>query len=218
MLKKKKDKDQKSKKGREGESKEDEKDKSNVGKVYNDYVNSLLNAILNGEPITDKILSRVVRQARTELYVSDVRAGLIKACLVRKNNKYKEVIKMGLNKDNHDAAYLCGRLFAVLEKIQKDSVPGVKLNRTVKDTYFTSASATPAAIFARMIPPSPKHLAKIDNAGAVRCPANTVTDIMNDIAAFPKTLSLEEQAECSLGYYQQNKDLYTKKTEKQEEN
>lgn len=218
LLKKKKDKDQKSKKGREDESKEDEKDKSSVGKVYNDYVNSFLNAVLNGAPIPVKILSRVVRQARTDLFVSDVRAGLIKACLVRKNNKYKEVIKMGLNKDNHDAAYLCGRLFAVLEKIQKDSVPGVKLNRTVKDTYFTSASATPAAIFARMVPLSQKHLAKIENEGAVRYLDNLVTDIINDIAAFPKTLSLEEQAEFILGYYQQNKDLYTKKTEKQEEN
>ena len=183
-----------------------------------DYTQSFLDAILNGSPFPVKILSAAVRRVRTDFYVSDVRAGLIKACLVRKNNKYKEVIKMGLNKDNHDAAYLCGRLFAVLEKIQKDSVPGVKLNRTVKDTYFTSASATPAAIFARMIPLSQKHLAKIENEGAVRYLDNLVTDIINDIAAFPKTLSLEEQAEFILGYYQQNKDLYTKKTEKQEEN
>ena len=92
------------------------------------------------------------------------------------------------------------------------------MNRTVKDTYFTSASATPAAIFARMVPLSQKHLAKIENEGAVRYLDNLVTDIINDIAAFPKTLSLEEQAEFILGYYQQNKDLYTKKTEKQEEN
>lgn len=183
-----------------------------------DYTQSFLDAILNGSPFPVKILSAAVRRVRTDFYVSDVRVGLIKACLVRKNNKYKEVIKMGLNKDNHDAAYLCGRLFAVLEKIQKDSVPGVKLNRTVKDTYFTSASATPAAIFARMVPLSQKHLAKIENEGAVRYLDNLVTDIINDIAAFPKTLSLEEQAEFILGYYQQNKDLYTKKTEKQEEN
>ena len=186
--------------------------------IPSDYAQSFLDAILNGSPFPVKILSAAVRRVRTDFYVSDVRAGLIKACLVRKNNKYKEVIKMGLNKDNHDAAYLCGRLFAVLEKIQKDSVPGVKLNRTVKDTYFTSASATPAAIFARMVPLSQKHLAKIENEGAVRYLDNLVTDIINDIAAFPKTLSLEEQAEFILGYYQQNKDLYTKKTEKQEEN
>lgn len=182
------------------------------------YVECFLEAILNGARFPVKILSAVVRRTRTDNYVSDERAGLIKACLIRRNNKFKEVIKMGLNKDNHDAAYLCGRLFAVLEKIQKDSVPGVKLNRTVKDTYFTAASATPAAIFARMVPLAQKHLAKIENEGAVRYLDNLVTDIINDIAAFPKTLSLEEQAEFILGYYQQNKELYTKKTEKQEEN
>ena len=112
---------------------------------------------------------------------------------------------------------MCGRLFAVLEKIQKDSASG-KLNKTVKDTFFTSASATPAVIFARMIPLAQKHLAKIESEASARYLDNLVTDIVDNIDAFPKTLSLEEQAEFILGYYQQNKDLYTKKTELKEEN
>lgn len=185
--------------------------------ITSDMAQDLLSCILNGAPIPVRILSAAVRRIRTDLYTSDVRAGIIKAALLRKNEKYKEKITMALNKQNHDAAYLCGRLFAVLEKIQKDSVSG-KLNKTVKDTFFTSASATPAVIFARMIPLAQKHLAKIENEASARYLDNLVTDIVDNIDAFPKTLSLEEQAEFILGYYQQNKDLYTKKTELKEEN
>ena len=173
--------------------------------------------ILQGASIPTRILGAAVRRIRTDLYVGDIRAGLIKAALLRKNEKYKEKITMALNKQNRDAAYLCGRLFAVLEKIQKDSVSG-KLNRTVKDTFFTAASATPAVIFARMIPLAQKHLAKIENEAAVRYLDNLLTEIVDAMDVFPKTLSLEEQAEFILGYYQQTKDLYTKKTENKEEN
>lgn len=185
--------------------------------ITSDMAQALLSCILNGAPIPVRILSAAVRRIRTDLYTSDVRAGIIKAALLRKNEKYKEKITMALNKQNHDAAYLCGRLFAVLEKIQKDSASG-KLNKTVKDTFFTSASATPAVIFARMIPLAQKHLAKIESEASARYLDNLVTDIVDNIDAFPKTLSLEEQAEFILGYYQQNKDLYTKKTELKEEN
>ena len=40
-------------------------------------------------------------------------------------------------------AYLCGRLFAVLEMIQKVSLNN-SINRTIKDAYFASASSTPS--------------------------------------------------------------------------
>ena len=41
---------------------------------------------------------------------------------------------MALDIENNNQAYLCGRLFAVLEKVQSDALPG--LNRTIKDSYF----------------------------------------------------------------------------------
>lgn len=177
-----------------------------------DIVQGLLMSILQNRPIPYKILALAVRRIRTDLYVDDVRAGLLKAALLRKNEKYKEKITMALNKENHDAAYLCGRLFAVLEKIQKDQ--GNKLNKTIKDSFFTAASATPAVTFARLIPLSQKHLAKVEREGNAHYLNMLATDIIDNIQAFPKTLSLEEQAEFILGYYQQNKDLYTSKTDK----
>lgn len=183
--------------------------------IPSDYAICFLDAILNGARLPVKILSAAVRRVRTDCKTDGTRAGIIKACLVRKNKKYKEKIKMGLNTENHDAAYLCGRLFAVLEKIQIVAAGG-ELNRTVKDTYFTSASATPAAIFARMIQLSQKHLAKIENKTYAKRLDDLVKGIVDNLESFPKTLSIEEQAEFILGYYQQ-KDFYIKKSDKKEE-
>ena len=80
-----------------------------------------------------------------------VRAGIIKACINRKDrySKNKEEIKMALDIENNNQAYLCGRLFAVLEKVQSDALPG--LNRTIKDSYFASACANPSTVFPKLI-------------------------------------------------------------------
>ena len=185
--------------------------------VSADMAQSLLSAVIEGVPIPQNILIAAVRRVKTDRKINDVQAGLVKACLRRRNKKYKEKLTMALNESNHDAAYLCGRLFAVLEKIQQEA-SGNKLNKTVKDTYFASAAATPAVIFARLMQLSQKHLAKLESQARETYFNKLVTDIVDELDIFPKTLSLEEQAEFLLGYYQQNKVFYTKKSEDKEEN
>lgn len=48
---------------------------------------------------------------------------------------------MALDLENKNQGYLCGRLFAVLEKIQEDAQPGI--NSTIKDRFYGAASVTP---------------------------------------------------------------------------
>jgi len=52
--------------------------------------------------------------------MNDVRMGIIKAYINREDrlNGRKEEIQMSLDNSNTNPAYLCGRLFAVLEYIQ----------------------------------------------------------------------------------------------------
>lgn len=52
---------------------------------------------------------------------------------------------MGLEETCNDTAYILGRLFSVLESIQKEANQGI--NATIKDRYFNSACATPASVF-----------------------------------------------------------------------
>ena len=110
---------------------------------------------------------------------------------------------MALDRTNQNPAYLCGRLFAVLEGIQQRA-SNYSLNRTIKDAYFASASVHPAAIFPKLIILAQYHLAKLDNSYFAD------QEIMELIAGlgneFPDMLSLKDQGIFMLGYYQQKAD------------
>ena len=115
---------------------------------------------------------------------------------------------MSLNPENKDPAYLCGRLFAVYEKIQQDSSGG-DLNRTIKDSYFTSACARPSAIMTKLSQLAQNHLRKLEDKTKIYY-NKLIAEIMDGLeGAFPQTLDLDSQGKFIVGYYQQNKMLYT---------
>ena len=89
---------------------------------------SVFGAIINGTHYPESLLENAVRRMKTDKSVNYVRAGIIKACINRKDrySKNKEEIKMALDIENNNQAYLCGRLFAVLEKVQIESVKGYR--------------------------------------------------------------------------------------------
>ena len=88
------------------------------------------------------------------------RAAIIKAYLL-KNGNIREEITMALNEDSNNTAYILGREFAVLEAIQEEANPGI--NATIKDKYFNSACATPAAIFPILFKLKNSHIKKMNN-------------------------------------------------------
>ena len=114
---------------------------------------------------------------------------------------------MALDKENINQAYLCGRLFAVLEKIQQNASGG-NLNRTIKDSYFASACAKPAAVFPKLLKLAQYHLNKDEYAKK----NNILTgEIMDKLCGeFPQTLPLNEQGKFIIGYYQQYQDFFKK--------
>lgn len=108
---------------------------------------SVIRSILTGTTYPQSLLMAIINRIRADQTVNYLRAALIKACLVRKyriTNKSMEVT-MALNKESTNIAYLLGRLFAALEKAQKDAIPGA--NTTIKDRFYGSASATPRTVF-----------------------------------------------------------------------
>lgn len=115
---------------------------------------------------------------------------------------------MALDLGEKNPAYRCGRLFAVLEKIQQDSAQG-KLNTTIVDGYFASACSRPATVFPKLVELSNHHLRKLEDK-SVNFYKRLIGEIMSEIGTFfPATLDLEEQGRFILGYYQQNQSLYT---------
>ena len=75
-----------------------------------------------------------IRADQGERKLSWGRTAILKAYLIRNTNWKEGVNYMGLNKENSEQPYLLGRLFAVLEFIQKDTNPGIKA--TIRDRYF----------------------------------------------------------------------------------
>lgn len=143
--------------------------------------------------------------------VGRIRAALLKAILNRKNRIYKSnerEIKMALDTENTNIGYLCGRLFAALEKIQKDA--NDETNSTIVDRYYGAASTTPVLVFSRLMDLSNHHLGKIENLGLVVARKKLLQEIFDKFpsSGFPRHLSLDDQSRFAIGYYQQTQDFY----------
>lgn len=195
--------------------------KSSNDKVSPALMAKLLDAILNGTAYPDTLLAAVVRRVKTDsdeennsfVKMNNVRMGIIKACINRsaRLNGKQEEIKMSLDVENTNPAYLCGRLFSKLEEIQSRAA-GDQLNRTIKDAYFASAATRPAVVFPRLISLSQHHLAKLDDKTAYYMNKD-VSEIISMMGnEFPSNLSLKEQGKFMLGYYQQRNLRFEKKS------
>jgi len=124
-----------------------------------------------------------------------------------------------LDVSNVSPPYLCGRLFAVLESVQQNAIPGI--NTTIADKYFATACSAPASIFGTLLRSSQAHLSKLrrdeSRKGAYYALDRRMQDIMEKLEGFPKTLSLTDQALFSLGYYQQKAADRRERTQRSEE-
>ena len=115
---------------------------------------------------------------------------------------------MSWNTENKNPAYLCGGLFAIYEKIQRDSVEGT-LNTTIKDSYFSSACSRPSVVFPKLARLANNHMRKLDTNATVFY-SKMIQELVDGLdGEFPKTLSLDDQGRFIIGYYQMNQKLYT---------
>ena len=181
--------------------------KSSTEKVNPSLFASVFESALYNKPYPQSILATIVRRAKTDKEIDKVKAGVIKAYLMRNE---KEEMTVALNRGNQDQAYLCGRLFAVLERIQEQAAGG-KLNSTIKDRYFASATSKPASVFPTLIKLEQHHLKKLPEGSQVFY-SKIVSEIMDGLEnEFPTLLSLTNQGKFIVGYYQQTQAFYTKK-------
>lgn len=117
---------------------------------------------------------------------------------------------MALDINNTNQAYLCGRLFAVLEKIQRISLNGNEINRTIKDAYFASAASKPSLVFPKLLSLSQNHIKKLNDGNKVFY-SKMVQEIISKIdGEFPDTLMLTDQGKFMIGYYHQVQAFFEK--------
>lgn len=166
---------------------------------------SLMRAILEGTPYPESLYSAVLRRIRADRTINYLRACIIKGTLTR---NHQLTIPYMLDPTHPETAYHLGRLFALLEKAQTDALGD--LNSGIRDKYYSSASATPASVYPRILRTLPHHLAKLSQGSKIYL-EKLIQEVMNQFSEFPNQLDLKQQGIFAIGYYHQRKDLFTKK-------
>lgn len=174
---------------------------------------AVVKSVFQGIPYPESLYQACIRRIKAEQSLTIARAAIIKAYLNRKNNNSK--INVMLDKENKNQGYLCGRLFAVLDKIQEDA-NGI---HSIRERYMNSASSTPSAVFATILNLSSHHLEKL-NAGSQVYYEKLKQEIIDKLEAigFPAHLDLQDQGRFFVGYYHQRQDFFKSKEEKQQNN
>jgi CRISPR-associated protein Csd1 len=170
---------------------------------------AVIRSIMQELPYPETLFASCIRRIRADQGVYITRAAIIKGYLNRLNNNHQKITAM-LDKENTNQGYLCGRLFATLEKIQE------RANKihSIRERYMNAASATPAAVFATLLNLSVHHAEKLDRGGQVFF-EKLKSEILEKISpeGFPSHLDLNDQGRFFVGYYHQRQELYNGKSD-----
>lgn len=175
---------------------------------------SIIKSIFLGTPYPYTLLSACIRRIRAESGDGNAaritRIAIIKAFLNRQNVNDKRMEIM-LDKRNTNQGYLCGRLFAVLDRIQEDA-NGIS---SIRERYMNAASSTPSSVFATILNLSSHHLENLSNEGKKVFYEKLKQEIIDKISSdgFPTHLDLQDQGRFFVGYYHQRQDFFNKKEE-----
>ncbi len=167
----------------------------------------LMRAVVGGRQYPAGLYTAVLRRVRADRRIDYLRSCVLKGYLNRNLNME---VSMTLDPERLDPSYRLGRLFAALEKTQKDAL-GEGLNKTIRDAFYSSASATPGSVFPRLLRTYQHHLAKLEGGRRINR-ERLVQAILDPLTAFPAHLSLAEQGLFAIGYYHQTSDFYTKRS------
>lgn len=147
--------------------------------------------------ILQSVLSQIEHDKTKYGCFSEEKSTVIRLVLNR-NNKNKYNMKNELDEQYASKAYLCGRLFALICKLQFKAQGEV--NSSIKDRFFASASNTPARIMGILLTKYvPIYEKKTKGAYS-----KSIIDIAAQIGQqFPIKFSITERGEFALGYYYQ---------------
>lgn len=195
-------------------------------------VASSIRAMLRGDAFPYALYAQLIGRMRVDkgynstsgkkLDAMHLRVPMIKACLLRWARQQRDIatersLTVSLNEENENRGYVLGRLFAALEKAQRDAL-GQQVNATIRDRYIGSASATPARVFPQLLKLAQHHISKAEFGDYDEQLIESIMAKINSVDGFPATLSLPEQGQFYIGYYQQKAAFYVKKDVSEKEN
>jgi len=175
---------------------------------------ALMHLALYGDRLPSSLSYKVVRRIRATRKIQPAQAALIKMVILsrgeRSTSEYEENYDMTTIQDDcTDIAYLCGRLLAQLDYIQYRALG--KVNATIVDRFYGTASTSPVTVFPRLIQNSRHHLTTIRQKRNKQnsCYLDYLDEDLSKLLdclppkALPRMLSLDQQSMFALGFYHQ---------------
>ena len=163
----------------------------------------LLRSALSGSPLPDNLLYQAIRRNLAEQDITRPRAALIKAILLSQQGVEHQEDLIQLQPDYPEMGYQCGRLLALLQHAQRSALSNH--NTSIVNRFYGAASTAPALVMGRLLRAAQPYLAKLHSHAPAAATAlqNTLSDILDNLTAFPRLLNLKDQAYFALGYYHQ---------------
>jgi CRISPR-associated protein Csd1 len=170
----------------------------------------LARKVLIGDRYPQMLLTLTLMRLRADgEEMSDIRAAICKACIIRDHRKgfEREGVPVALDRNETNIGYRLGRLFALLERAQRTALG--KVNATVRDKYFGSASMSPARVFPLLLRGVQDHIGKLRSGGKGGLAYwydQQISEVMSGLPShqpFPSILRLEDQGRFAVGYYHQ---------------
>ncbi|MEV8021826.1 type I-C CRISPR-associated protein Cas8c/Csd1 [Streptomyces sp. NPDC086554] len=128
------------------------------GSVPHGVPADLLHAALHGTAPDMRILLGLLHRIRADHRIDGPRAALIRLILTRHSSKDDAPMPQ-LNPVENDPAYVCGRIFATLEAIQRTAMP--KVNSTIADKYLGTAATSPGTVLPGLRINAGNHLRRL---------------------------------------------------------
>jgi CRISPR-associated protein Csd1 len=169
-----------------------------------------LRAILSGTPYPLTLLSTLIMRLRADHDVNALRVAMLKSVLVR---NFQMEVPVAFDPTFTDQGYLLGRLFALYEQVQTAAL-GRNVNATIKDKFYSAASAQPRKVFHMLEAGSANHLSTIGKQKPglkvnLEKQIGAIMDLMEPGKdPFPATLPDRSQALFGLGYYHQRNEFF----------
>ena len=184
--------------------KSDLNSKARIGSV-------LWNAAIKGRKY--KLPTEVLQHVLNRIFIGDKfsseRAAIIKLII---NRNTKNEMKSTLDEANRSVAYLCGRLFAVIESMQRKAVGNV--NSGIKERYFSAAASQPAYILGGILLTKNVPIYQKKIGGYLAKELNEIAGLLSESGSLPQRFTVIEQGEFALGYYfQRNHKSSTEESE-----
>ncbi len=141
--------------------------------------------------------------------VTPERAALLRFVLNRNNKNGGYMIKEQNDPNDKNSAIICGKIFAVMESIQRAAL-GKEINAGIRERFFSFVSTSPAPAFGRLMKLSQNHISKLkhEKPGLAIILDKQLQELCSLLNVFPPIFSLEEQGQFALGYYHQKQEDY----------